>query len=450
MENYKIMVVDDEKDYRRTIALLLEGEGYEVESVSCIEEAKLTLTMENIRIAIVDLMLGKENGLDLLSFMRSEYPDIEVIVVSAFATVDSAVEAMKGGAFSYYIKSEDPTTLLMDLSKIKEVHRLKDENHQLRRGGVLLRSKNPMYNRLLSMCKRVAASPLSVLILGESGAGKEVIARYIHEESLRSCGPFVPVHCQMYARGLLESELFGHEKGSFTGASTRHIGKFEEAHRGTLFLDELGDMEESIQVKLLRVLEDQKIERLGGEEMIELDFRLISATNRPEVDGGVEGLREDLFYRVGGIVLHVPPLRERKEDIPSLVHFFMENYSLELNYPIEHIEDEAMELLKAYSYPGNIRELRNLVERLVVLSDHMRITREDVLLQLPSSMNMETSSLRGARAKFEKEHIARELQRNNYHLEETAQALDITRRQLNNKLLEYNLRNWLESRTNRK
>lgn len=450
MENYKIMVVDDEKDYRSTIALLLESEGYHIEAVSCIDEAKLTLSMENIRIAIVDLMLGKENGLDLLSFIRSEYPGIEVIVVSAFATVDSAVVAMKGGAFSYYIKSEDPTTLLMDLSKIKEVHRLKDENRQLRRGGVLLRSKNPTYNRLLSMCKRVAASPLSVLILGESGAGKEVIARYIHEESLRSSGPFVPVHCQMYARGLLESELFGHEKGSFTGASGRHIGKFEEAHGGTLFLDELGDMEESIQVKLLRVLEDQNIERLGGEELIKLDFRLISATNRPEVDGGVEGVREDLFYRVGGIVLHVPPLRERREDIPALVHFFMQNYSSELNYPIEHIEEEAMDLLQAYSYPGNIRELRNLVERLVVLSDHMRITREDVLLQLPSAMSTESSGLREARAKFEKEHIARELQRNGYQLEGTALALGITRRQLNNKLLEYNLRNWLESRMSRK
>lgn len=450
MENYKIMVVDDEKDYRRTMALLLESEGYEILTASCIGEAREYLAEENLSIAIVDLMLGKENGLDLLALMRSEYPHIEVIVVSAFATVDSAVEAMKRGAFSYYIKSEDPTTLLMDLHKIKEMHRLKDENRHLRRGGVLLQSQNPKYNRLLSMCKRIAASPLSVLILGESGAGKEVIARYIHEESLRSRGPFVPVHCQMYARGLLESELFGHEKGSFTGASSRHVGKFEEAHGGTLFLDELGEMEESIQVKLLRVLEDQRIERLGGEEMIKLDFRLISATNRPESESGVEGVREDLYYRVGGIVLHVPPLRERKEDIPALVHFFMQNYSFELNYPIHHIHAEAMELLQAYSYPGNIRELRNLVERLVVLSDHMQITKEDVLLQLPSAMNRETSGLREARAAFEKEHIASELQRNNYDLDQTALALDITRRQLNNKLLEYNLRDWLESRKMRK
>lgn len=450
MDTYPILVVDDLKEYRQSMEMLLESEGYRVWQAAGIEEAMGILATEEVEIILTDLLLGSEYGIDLLSRAKAMKPDVEVIVLSAFATVESAVEAMKKGAYSYYIKSENPSTLLRDIERIFEMKRLRRENRELRSGKVFLESENPAFRQLMEVVHRIASSSLSVLILGESGVGKEVIARHIHNLSKQKEGPFVPVHCQMYSKGLLESELFGHEKGSFTGAVARHIGKFETANGGTLFLDELGEMEESVQVKLLRVLEDKTVSRIGSSEAKKVDFRLISATNSKEVDGKIRGVREDLYYRLSGIVLRVPALRDRMEDIPSLVRFFLHSAAQKMNKPVDMIEPDAMELLCRYPYPGNVRELRNIVERLVVLSDHQQITRDDVLLHVPFQTQPLSSGLREARSAFEKKYIATQLVNQRYDLDQTAQALGITRRQLNNKLLEYNLRGWLERRQNRK
>ncbi len=450
MDTYPILVVDDLKEYRQSMEMLLESEGYRVWQAADIEEAMGILETEEVELMLTDLFLGSENGIDLLGRAKAMKPDMEVIVLSAFATVESAVEAMKKGAYSYYIKSEDPSTLLRDIERIFEMKRLRRENQELRSGKVFLESQNSVFRQLMELAKRIASSSLSVLILGESGVGKEVIARHIHDLSTRREGPFVPVHCQMYSKGLLESELFGHEKGSFTGAVARHIGKFEMANGGTLFLDELGEMEEATQVKLLRVLEDKTVSRIGSSEAEKVDFRLISATNSKEVNGRIHGVREDLFYRLSGIVIRVPALRERMEDIPSLVHFFLHVAAQEMDQPVDMIEPEAMELLCRYPYPGNVRELRNIVERLVVLSDHQQITRDDVLLHVPFETQPLSTGLREARSTFEKKYIAAQLVNQRYDLDLTAQALGITRRQLNNKLAEYDLRGWLERRQQRK
>ncbi|HHX03842.1 MAG TPA: sigma-54-dependent Fis family transcriptional regulator [Tissierellia bacterium] len=450
METYPILVVDDLPEYRQSMEMLLESEGHRVWLAGDISEAMSILESEDVEIVLTDLLLGKENGIQLLSRIKALKPDVEVIVLSAFATVESAVEAMKKGAYSYYIKSDDPSTLLRDVDRIIEMKRLRRENQELRSGRVFLESKNPAFRRLMEMAERIASSTISVLILGESGVGKEVIARHIHDRSLRREGAFVPVHCQMFSKGLLESELFGHERGSFTGATSQHIGKFERAHGGTLFLDELGEMDESTQVKLLRVLEDKQLSRLGSSEPKEINFRLISATNSEEVEGKIQGVREDLYYRLSGIVLRVPALRERAEDIPELVRFFLYTSAEELNKPIDKMEEEAMELLCQYHYPGNVRELRNIIKRLVVLSDHQLITKDDVLLHVPFEQAPHSTGLREARKIFEKKHIAAQLQSQRYDLDLTAEALGITRRQLSNKLTEYNLRGWLHRRLEKK
>ena len=314
-DKHEILVVDDMRDYREMLSLILQEKGYKVHTASCISEVIKIIKSEAIEIVVTDLIMKEETGIQLLKWIKEYDPAIGVILVTAYGTVETAVEALKIGAYNYFIKSSNPESLIFDINKFLE-EKFPARNSELKildgKVSALLDSKNDAYNKLLETCDKIAGSDISVLILGESGVGKEVIAKYIHSKSLRKDKEFLEVNCREYSEGVLESELFGHEKGSFTGAINKKIGKFELANQGTLFLDEIADISLNTQVKLLRVIENKQIERVGGNEKIDVDIRLISATNKDIYERiEKEEFRADFLYRINGIVLCVPSLRER-------------------------------------------------------------------------------------------------------------------------------------------
>lgn len=452
--DYKILIVDDEADYREMFSLILKEKSYFTYTAACIEEAKGIIVNQKIDIVVTDLIMKNETGIELLHWIKNYDNEIGVIIVTAYGTVETAVQAIQNGAYNYFIKSNDPSTLLLDIERFLQLKQLKLENSLLKnqnREVSMLESNNPDMQNILEVCRKIAKSKISVLILGESGVGKEVIARYIHEQSEKSSFPFVHVNCQEYSEGILESELFGHEKGAFTGAIRQKIGKFEEASHGTLFLDEIADVTLNTQVKLLRVLEDKKIERVGGNKKIDIDIRLISATNKNIQEAIKSGiLREDFLYRINGIVINIPPLRERKEDIENFIHFFVKKFEIELKKKIEYIDKETMDFLKRYHYPGNIRELKNIIERLIVLAEGSVISFKDIKMYLQYTTETENirlqsnDNLRDARAQFETEFIRSKIKECKGDLSKTADILNISKRQLNNKILEYNLREWID------
>lgn len=452
-EDYKVLIVDDEKDYREIFSLILKEKKYSVYMAANIKEAQEIIINHKIDIVVTDLIMKNETGIELLYWIKNYDNEIGVIIVTAYGTVETAVQAIQNGAYNYFIKSNDPNTLLLDIERFLQLKQLKKENNLLKtqnKTTVMLQSNNQNMKNILKICQKIAKSKISVLILGESGVGKEVIARYIHEESERRLSPFIHVNCQEYSEGVLESELFGHEKGAFTGAIRQKIGKFEEADHGTLFLDEIADISMNTQTKLLRVLEDKKIERVGGNKKLEVNIRLISATNKniyEEINNG--NFREDLLYRINGIVINIPPLRERKEDIEEFVCFFIKKFEIEMKKKIEYIDEETMKYLKEYHYPGNIRELKNIIERLMVLVEGNTIKFKNVknFLQY-SEKKVEDSkiyyeSLRDARAQFEIDFIKTKIKEYKGDLTKVATILEISKRQLNNKILEYNLREWI-------
>ncbi|WP_241761703.1 sigma-54-dependent transcriptional regulator, partial [Fusobacterium nucleatum] len=332
--NYSILIVDDEDDYREMFSLILKEKGYHAYKAACVKDAKEIIKNNKVDMVITDLIMKNETGMELLHWVKNYNTEIGIIMVTAYGTVETAVQAIQDGAYNYFIKSNDPSTLLLDIERFLQLKELKIENSLLKNQNKeisMLESDNVNMKNIIDICNKVAKSNLSVLILGESGVGKEVIARYIHEKSERNSSPFIPVNCQEYSEGVLESELFGHEKGAFTGAIKQKIGKFEEASHGTLFLDEIADISLNTQVKLLRILEDKTITRVGGNKKINIDVRLISATNQnihEYIKNGI--LREDFLYRVNGIIINVPPLRERPEDIEKFITFFIKKFEIEL------------------------------------------------------------------------------------------------------------------------
>lgn len=449
--NYNVLIVDDEPDYREMFSLILSEKNYNTYVATNINESQKIIQDNKIDIVITNLIMKNETGIELLHWIKKYNSEIGVIIVTAYGTVETAVQAIQDGAYNYFIKSNDPSTLLLDIERFLELKKLKLENNLLKNQKkeiFMLNSKNFEMQNIFNICKKIAKSNMSVLILGESGVGKEIIARYIHEESERAGLPFIPINCQEYSEGLLESELFGHEKGSFTGAINKKIGKFEEASHGTLFLDEIADISLNTQVKLLRVLENKKIERVGANKKIDIDIRLISATNK-NIHEAVKNkiIREDFLYRINGIILNIPPLREHPEDIESFINFFIKKFEIELKKKIEYIDEETMKFLKTYHYPGNIRELKNIIERLIVLSEgnsiHFKETKK--YLQYTESQQISCDNLREAREEFEKNFIKIKIQENIGNLSKTANILGITKRQLNNKIQEYNLREWINS-----
>ncbi|NLI82334.1 MAG: sigma-54-dependent Fis family transcriptional regulator [Deltaproteobacteria bacterium] len=388
----RILVVDDEPNTLSAIVDLLEEEGYEVKLVSSGKEAVAQLQQKDHDIVITDLAMPEMNGMELLAHVKEHYPDTTVIVLTGVGTIENAVEAMKQGAFDYLTKPAKIDEILLVLKRSQEMRALKDENVLLRsqlqdqyRFDRIIGQSAPMQN-LYRIVKRVAKTDSTVLITGESGTGKELIANAIHYYSDRKDKPFVPINCGAIPEELLESELFGHEKGAFTGAFKDRKGRFEMADKGTIFLDEIGEMSPKLQVKLLRFLQETKFERIGGSRTIQVDVRIIAATNKNLEKAVAAGeFREDLFYRLNVIPIQVPPLRDREGDCPLLVRHFLKQHCLKKEIPLKRISQEALESLENYAWPGNVRELENVIERLVILTEGEEIGLED----LPSRMRPE-------------------------------------------------------------
>ncbi|MBQ8563620.1 MAG: sigma-54-dependent Fis family transcriptional regulator [Firmicutes bacterium] len=448
-KHYRILIVDDEIEYQKVVSLILEDAGYQTATCSNGQEALDFLKKNDVNLVITDLRMPVMTGSELSETIRRLDLDVDVLVVTAYGSIEGAVDAIRLGASDYFVKSRDLDELIMKVDRIAKMKRLEHKNDILLKNqnveDVFMESKNSEYRQLIDMCNRTADTNINILLLGESGVGKEVIANYIHRISDRANEPFIPVNCQVFPEGVIESELFGHEKGSFTGAVGSRIGKFEEANYGTLFLDEIGDLPITTQGKLLRALETRSIERIGSNKRIHLDVRFIFATNKDlnkEIEKGV--FRDDLLYRINTLTLTIPPLRQRREDLPGLIEFFVRKTEIDQKKKDIIIEDDVMEHLLHYDYPGNIRELKNMIERMIALSRGGRVTMEELMLPGRGSYSLfggsgEIASLREARGEFEKKYIREALRKNDWNVEKCAGILGITSRQLWNKISQYDL-----------
>lgn len=451
-KSFHILVVDDEVEYQTVFSLILKESGYRVSCCSSAVEAMHCIKNNEINLVLTDFKMPDIDGLELIRMVKSYDAEIDIIIATAFGSIESAVEAMKYGAAGYFVKSNDPETLLIDINRIAEIRKLKQSNEILKQQvsspEIFLDTKNEQVKKILKICQKAADSNINVLLLGESGVGKEIFAQFIHRLSTRRENHFIPVNCQVFSEGTIESELFGHEKGAFTGATNKRIGRFEEANYGTIFLDEIGDLPLATQGKLLRVLETWNIERVGSNKSIDLDLRLISATNKNLEKEIVKGsFREDFLYRINTLTITIPPLRQRKEDLGKLISFFLDKIQKDQKKKIIKIEDEVQNFLFEYNYPGNIRELKNILERLVALSEGGVIRAKDILFPLQCEaqemkpQKIVTQTLRAARSDFEADYIARAMKKYEANVSKTADFLGITKRQLWNKIAEYGLKN---------
>lgn len=450
-----ILVVDDEADQRKILAGYLKKKGYNViEAISA--EQGIELANKNmVDLILTDFKMPDKTGLDLLKEVRAKNPEVAIVIMTAFGTIESAVEAMRAGAYDYITKPIDFDELELLIQRLGERQQLISENILLREQlaekykftDIIARSRE--MEEVLNLTGRVAKSRASVLIRGESGTGKELIARAIHYASQRHDKPFIAVNCSALNENLLESELFGHEKGAYTGADKQRRGRFELADGGTIFLDEIGDIPLSTQVKLLRVLQEQNFERVGGAQTISVDVRVIAATNRNLEEFMKEGkFREDLFYRLNVVTIDIPPLHQRKEDILPLVEYFIDKYSKEVNKEKIELSKEAHDKLLKYHYPGNVRELENIIHRAVVLVRDNLITTNELpinLRNLPSeqssSKSIQSQNLGERVDELEKELISEALQKTEGNQSKAAALLGISERNLRYKLDKLGLKN---------
>jgi len=413
-----ILIVEDEKNVRETLEYSLR-DSYNLYLASDGKKALEIITTKNIDLVLLDIRLPEINGLALLERIKDLNKNIQVIMLTAVITVDSAVKAMKLGAYDYIVKPFDLKELTMLMDKALEKRSLEQENIYLKTelekvgGFEKIIGKSEKIRSIFKTIRDVSKGDSTVLITGESGTGKELVARAIHNQSKRGKKLFVPVNCAAIPENLLESELFGYEKGAFTGAYERHLGKFEIANGGTIFLDEISTMPMPMQAKLLRVLQERVIDRVGGTAQIEIDVRVISATNtdlKTEVDN--KRFRGDLYYRLNVIPVNIPPLREREEDIPLLINYFLDKYNKEFGKKMIGISKDAMEALTSYSWPGNIRELENLIERLVVLCDREIISKDKLPPEISKSKGTGIPVFEHAK-KFEMDFIRSAMQKVN-------------------------------------
>ncbi|MEK0426682.1 MAG: Transcriptional regulatory protein ZraR [Planctomycetota bacterium] len=449
-QTFSVLIVDDEPNIRSGLAKGLANEVDFVDTASSVNEALEKFDAGNFQLVITDVrMPGERNGLDLVSLVQQRKPETTSIVITAHGTVESAVEAMKRGAFDFITKPVDLNLIRQQVSKAAEHYRLRNENLELRSklaaageiSGII--GNCGALQEVLEQIRQVAPTDATVLIQGESGTGKELMARAIHDLSNRAGGPFVAMNLGALPESLLESELFGHEKGSFTGASRQKPGCFEQAFGGTLFLDEITEIPTKSQVDLLRVLETGYFTRVGGEQVLRSDARIVSATNRNIQELVEEGtFREDLYYRLNIIPIHVPPLRSRREDIPLLIKHFLDHFCSRHHRPSKVLDAAALKLLTENAWPGNIRQLRNVIERLVITSANEEIQVKDLPAELTRGPK-EDSTLKGTLIEIaeaaEKVAIAQALTTNDFHRERTAKSLGISVRTLHYKMNRYNL-----------
>jgi len=444
MGTCKILIVDDELIMRESLAGWLERDGHEIDTAASGEQALQKLKDTRFDVLLVDIKMEGMSGLDVLKQVKESDPDVAVIMITAYGSISTAIEAMKSGAYDYLLKPFDPNELGVVIEKImahqaqvRENLFLREQHRDATRFESMISQSQPM-QKIFDLIGDVAPTNSTVLITGETGTGKGLAAKAIHSNSPRCEGPFVVVNCGAFPEHLLESELFGYQKGAFTDAKTTKKGRLELAHGGTLFLDEIGEISMRMQIDLLRVLEDRVFYRVGGTQPIEADFRVIAATNR-DLEQAVRNrtFRDDLFYRLNVIHFTMPPLRLRKEDIPLLAELFLRRFTQETNKQIDQISREAMDELMLYEWPGNVRELENAIERAVVVGKSRKIMPEDLPIFRPApSETPPASSLR----EVEKRHISQTLQRNDWNIRRSAEILGIDRSTLYAKMKRYNIR----------
>jgi DNA-binding NtrC family response regulator len=439
-----ILVVDDEKIVRESLTKWFIEDGFHVGGAEDAVAAIRQLQAQRWDIILLDIKMPGMDGMELQQRVREIDPLASVIFITAHASVDTAVQALKSGAFDYVTKPVDPDYLshlirnaIKHRALMQENVKLKEQIAEFPKLNEII-GESPAMQQVFEMVETVAKTDTTVMLRGESGTGKELIARAIHSNSERRYFPIVTINCGAMTEGVLESELFGHERGAFTGAQFRRKGKIELADQGTLFLDEIGNVSMKTQVDLLRVLETRQFSRVGGNDIIKVDFRIICATNK-DLERAIQEntFREDLYYRLNVFTIFVPPLRERKSDIPLLVDYFIRKYAEVMAKPIASVSPEAMDVLVAYNWPGNIRELENAIERAMVVGKPPAIGPDDLPFRLSDRNSMPHS---GSLAAIEKAHIAHVLERNHWNISRSAEILEIDRVTLYNKIHKYGLR----------
>jgi DNA-binding NtrC family response regulator len=457
----KVLVVDDEANLRKVLATMLRRTGYDVTVAADGEQGLAEFQKSGADIVVTDLVMPKMGGMELLRSVNSSNPDVPVIIITAHGTVDSAVEAIKLGAFDYITKPFDQTEIQSVIAKAARTHDIAQRNVRVDgRARAAIVGESEEMQEIFKIIEKVADTPSTVLITGESGTGKELIATALHEGSSRRTKPLIRINCAAIPKDLMESELFGYERGAFTGAVTSKPGRFELADGGTLFLDEIAEIPVEMQVKILRALQESEFERVGGIKTTRVDVRLIAATNRDlqiEIEAG--RFRKDLYYRLAVVPIVLPSLRERQSDIPKLTLHFIEKYNRRLNKKIEGISNDALVHLQAYPWPGNIRELENLMERILLFADGPTIMAKDLpepirqgAAQAPASGSSASAAegapaetglkdiVRMKAAELEKDLIAKALEETGGNVTRTARLLQISRKSLQTKMKEFGLR----------
>ncbi|MBL7777940.1 MAG: sigma-54-dependent Fis family transcriptional regulator [Chitinophagales bacterium] len=447
----KVLIADDEKSIRKTLREILEFESYTVEEAADGAQAFEALSNGDFDCALLDIKMPKMDGMEVLDKLRGTDCETPIIMISGHGTVENAVEATKKGAYDFIQKPPDLNRLLVTVRNALEKSSLVTETKVLRRKAGKTREiigESPAIQKIKDTIDRVAPTEARVLVTGENGTGKELVARWIHEKSNRAAGPLVEVNCAAIPSELIESELFGHEKGAFTSAIKQRIGKFEQANGGTLFMDEIGDMSLSAQAKVLRALQENRITRVGGDKDILVDVRVVAATNKDLLKEVEEGrFRMDLYHRISVILIHVPSLNDRSDDVPLLAEKFVKEICEDYGIPKKIITPKAFEELKVMKWDGNIRELRNVMERLVILSDH-KITETEVrsfvtntqAKDTPTDLFEQFDKFQDFKEHIEKLFIEHKLKKFNWNVSKSAEVLDIQRSHLYNKIEKYDLR----------
>jgi len=449
--NRAILIVDDEESIRQSLGGILADEGFEVLVSSSGEEALQTVEDEQPGLVLLDIWLPKMDGIETLKMIKASHPQIQVVMMSGHGTIETAVKATKLGAFDFIEKPLSLDKVILTVNHAFDFIQLEEENLFLRQKishDYELTGSSAAITELKEMINIVAPTNAWILIMGENGTGKELVARSIHHQSQRAGKHFVEVNCAAIPEDLIESELFGHEKGSFTGATAKRRGKFEMADGGTLFLDEVADMSLKAQAKVLRILQEKKFERVGGTRLIPTDVRVLAATNKDLEKEMNEGrFRQDLYYRLNVIPLHVPPLRERKEDIPLLVKRFIHDFAMREGDKEKTITDDVIDLLMQHDWPGNVRELKNLVERMIIMTAGDVISRENVssfvdigkIGNLAIKEETPLASFRTAKLDFERQYILRKLREFGGNISRTAEAIGMERSHLHKKIRSYGI-----------